>query len=52
MRAETAIAKYIPTFSVLAGVAKARAALNVLRISEKVGGAAVERVPLWLCISL
>jgi hypothetical protein len=52
-RAETAIAKYALTFSVLAGaIVVPEAALRVLAISKRVGGATVERVPLRLRISL
>jgi len=43
---ETAIAKYTLTFSVLVGVIVLEAVLGVLEISKRVGGAAVERVPL------
>jgi len=53
MCAETAIAKYTLIFSVPAGVAAVlKAVLGVLRISKRVGGAAVERMPLRLRISL
>ena len=43
---ETAIAKYTLTFSVLAEVIVPEAVLGVLGISERVGGAVTERVPL------
>jgi len=53
MCVETAIAKYTLIFSMLVGVAIVlEAALGVLGISKKVGGAAVEWIPLWLRISL
>jgi len=46
-RAETAIAKYALTFSVLEGaVVVLEAALRVLAISKRVGGATAKRVPL------
>ena len=48
-RAEIAITKYTPTFSILVGVAAVpEAVLGVLGISERVKGAAAERVPLRL----
>jgi hypothetical protein len=47
---ETAITKYTLIFSVLVGVIVLEAVLGVLGISKRVRGAAVERVPLWLCI--
>ena len=44
---ETAIAKYALTFSVLVGATVVlEVALRVLAISERVGGAMAERVPL------
>ena len=49
---EIAITKYTLTFSVLVGVIVLEAALGVLGISKRVGGAAVEWVPLWLRILL
>jgi len=50
---ETAITEYTLIFSVLVGAAVAlEAAPGVLGISERVRGAAAERVPLWLCTSL
>ena len=50
---ETAITKYTLTFSILAGVAVVlEAAPGVLGISKQVGGAAIERIPLRLYISL
>ena len=53
MRAETVIAEYTPMFSVPVGVVVVlEVVLGVLGISERVGGVAAERVPLWLCISL
>jgi hypothetical protein len=52
MRAETAIAKYTPTFSVLVGVIVLEAALGVLGISKRVEGAVTEWVPLQLRILL
>jgi hypothetical protein len=52
MRAEIAIAKYTPTFSVLVGVIVLEAVLGILEISKRVEGAVTERVPLWLRISL
>jgi len=46
-RAEIAIAEYTLTFSVLVGAAAVlEAVLGVLGISERVGGAVVEWVPL------
>ena len=51
-RAETAIAKYTLTFSVLAGVTVLEAALGVLGISKRVGGVVIEQVPLQLRILL
>jgi len=53
MYIEIAIAEYTLTFSVLVGaVVVLEAVLGVLGISERVGGAAVEWVPLWLRILL
>ena len=52
MRAETAIAEYTPTDPAPAEAAAATAAPGVLAIGERVGGAAVERVPLWPCVLL
>jgi len=52
MRAETVIAKYTLIDPVLAKAAAVIAAPSVLAISKRVGGAVVERVPLWLCILL
>ena len=50
---ETEIAKYTLIFSVLVGVIVVlEVALGVLGISKRVGGAATERVPLRLRISL
>ena len=50
---EIVIAKYTLTFSVLVGVVVAlEVVLGVLEISKRVGGAAVERVPLRLRILL
>ena len=49
---ETAITKYTLTFSVLVGVIVLEVVLGVLGISKRVGGVAVERVPLRLCILL
>ena len=51
--AETAIAKYTPTFSVPVGAAVVlKVALGVLGINKRVGGAAAEWIPLRLRISL
>jgi len=53
MYTETAIAKYTPTFSVLAGaVVVLEAAPGVLGISKRVEGAAAEQIPLRLRILL
>jgi hypothetical protein len=50
---EIAITKYTLTFSVLVGVIVVlEVVLGVLGISKRVGGAAIERVPLWLRILL
>ena len=46
MRAETAIAKYTLTDSVLVEVVAAIAAPSVLAIGKRVRGVAAERVPL------
>jgi len=47
MRAEIVITKYTLIFSVLVGVIVVlEAALGVLGISKRVGGAAIEQVPL------
>ena len=45
-RVEIVIAKYTLTFSVLAGVIVLEVVLDVLGISKRVGGAAIEWVPL------
>ena len=53
MYIKTTIAKYTPTFSILAGVAVVlKAAPGVLGISKRVKKIAVERVPLQLYILL
>jgi hypothetical protein len=52
MRMEIAITKYTLIFSVLVGVIVLEAVLGILGISKRVGGAVIERVPLWLRISL
>ena len=50
---EIAITKYTPIFSVLVGaVVVLEAALGVLGISKRVGGAVVERMPIQLRILL
>jgi len=52
MRAETAIAKYTLTDSVLTKAVVVIAAPSVLVISKRVRGAAVEQVPLRLRVLL
>ena len=50
---ETVIAKYTPTFSVLAGATTVlKTAPRVLAISERVKGVTVEQIPLQLYILL
>jgi hypothetical protein len=46
MRVEIVIAKYTLIFSVLVGVIVLETVLGILGISKRVGGAAVEWVPL------
>ena len=43
---EIAITKYTLIFSVLVGVIVLEVVLGILGISKRVGGAAIERVPL------
>ena len=52
MRIETVIAKYTLTDPALVEAAVVTAAPSVLAISERVRGAAVERVPLRLYVLL
>ena len=52
MHIEIAIAKYTLIDLVLAEVVAVIVAPSVLAIGERVRGAAVERVPLWLCVLL
>ena len=52
MRVEIVIAKYTLIDPALAGAAVVTAAPSVLVIGERIGGAAVERVPLRPCILL
>ena len=52
MRIETVITKYTLIGPVLAEAAAAIVVSGVLAISKRVRGAAVERVPLQLCVLL
>ena len=52
MRAEIVITKYTLTFSILVGAILLEVILGILGISKRVEGAAIERVPLRLRISL
>jgi hypothetical protein len=52
MHMEIVITKYTLAFSVLVGVIVLEVVLRILGISKRVGGVAIERVPLRLRILL